>query len=268
MSDGAPILVKWGGSLITDKKSPGTARPRVIERLAAELSELAARRPGGVVLGHGSGSFGHAAASQYGVAEGVSDPSRLVGIGRTQKQAAKLHRLVMAALLEADVAAFSVVPGSMVVTTAGAPPETRWEPVWRALDLGLVPVVYGDVVLDHERGSAILSTERVFVDLIRDLAGRGERRPRVFWLGETAGVWDGEGRTLPRIVRGDLESLGDVIGGSAATDVTGGMRHRLESALELAALGADSWIVDGREERVVERVLAGEKLGTRVAAGA
>ena len=268
MSEGVPILVKWGGSLITDKKTPGAARPKVVERLAAELAELAARRPGGVVLGHGSGSFGHAAASRYGVAEGVNDPRRLAGIGRTQDQAARLHRLVMAALLEADVAAFSVVPGSRVVTTAGRMPETRWTPVWRALDLGLVPVVYGDVVLDRERGSAILSTERVFIDLVRDLIAGGGRSPRVFWLGETAGVWDGEGRTIPRIGRGGLESLGDVIGGSAATDVTGGMRHRLESALELAALGAESWIVDGREERVVERVLAGEKLGTRVAAGA
>ena len=112
MSDGAPILVKWGGSLITDKKRPGTARPRVIERLATELADLATRRPGGVVLGHGSGSFGHVAASEHGVAEGVSDPRRLAGIGHTQDQAARLHRLVMAALLEADVAAFSVVAGS------------------------------------------------------------------------------------------------------------------------------------------------------------
>lgn len=264
MSDAGPLFIKWGGSLITDKKGVATARPEVIERLAGETARLASERPGRIVLGHGSGSFGHVTAHEYGVAEGVRDPSRLVGIGRTQEQAARLHRLVVAALLEAGVAVFSVVPGSVVVTGGGEPSRADWSPVWQALELGLVPVVYGDVVLDRERGSAILSTERVFVELARDLASRGVERARIFWLGETDGVWDRNGRRLARIVPEDRAALAAAVGGSAATDVTGGMRHRLDGAFELLALGAESWILDGREDRVVERVLAGAELGTRV----
>ena len=151
-----------------------------------------------------------------------------------------------------------------MVTAGGRTPRTAWPPVWSALDLGLVPVVHGDVVLDRERGSAILSTERVFLELARDRSAGDGEPPRVFWLGKTDGVWDGDGRTIARVAPRDLDTLAPVIGGSAGTDVTGGMRHRLEGAFELLALGAESWILDGREERVVERVLAGEELGTRV----
>ena len=267
MSDDGLVFIKWGGSLITDKQSRATARPEVIERLARELAALSARWPGRVVLGHGSGSFGHFAAREHGVAEGVRAGGRLEGIGRTQLEAARLHRLVTEKLLDSGVPVFSVTPGSVVVTAAGRAPRTTWAPVWRALDLGLVPVVYGDVVLDDERGCAILSTERVFVELAADLAATGGGPLRIFWLGETDGVWDPDGRTMARVEPRDLELLSDAIGGSAGTDVTGGMRHRLEGAFELAALGAESWILDGREERVVERALAGEELGTRVGGG-
>src|SRR5262249_32654403 len=52
--------------------------------------------------------------------------------------------------------------------------------------------------------------------------------------------------------------LGGALGGAAGTDVTGGMRHRVETALDLADLGIPSLILDGREAGLLERALAGE----------
>ena len=52
------VLVKLGGSLITRKDRPDTARREVIARLAAEIAEAWPRVAGSLVLGHGSGSFG------------------------------------------------------------------------------------------------------------------------------------------------------------------------------------------------------------------
>src|SRR5262249_33968363 len=137
-----------------------------------------------------------------------------------------------------------------------------------ALTRGLLPVLYGDVVMDRAQGVAICSTERLLALLARRLPERGIVVRRALWLGETAGVWDGEGRTIPRLTRADLAGLGGALGGSAdtaGTDVTGGMRHRVETALDLADLGIPSLILDGREAGLLERALAGEAVpGTEI----
>lgn len=267
-------LVKLGGSLITDKQRPETARPEVIERLARELAAALGDPAGGahVLLGHGSGSFGHVTAARYRIHSGIGEREQLPGVPLTQARAAELHRRVVAALAAAGALPFSLPPSAAAVDGAedddeglrhrGASYATA--PVARALALGLLPVVHGDVVLDRQRGATIWSTERVFLELARRLPAHGFRVTRALWLGATAGVLDDRGRTLPRIAPGTATAAG----GAAGTDVTGGMRHRVESALALAALGVDSWIVDGRIPGLLVRALAGEPVpGTRVPAG-
>lgn len=253
----ATVLVKLGGSLITEKTDPrGAVRREVIARLAAEIGNAAPRMPERLVLGHGSGSFGHVAAREHGIAEGLRSPAQLSGISRTQERAAALHREVLAALAAAGLAPYSIAPSSCMVFSGGRPAELADEPLRLALGAGLLPVVYGDVVMDRGQGVAICSTER----MLETLAGRLSVR-RVLWLGETDGVYGEDGRTLPRI--SSLEGLR--FASPAGTDVTGGMRHRVETALALAARGIRSMIFNGLEPGLLERALLGESVpGTEI----
>ncbi len=270
------VLVKLGGSLITDKRRPRTLRPRVLARLARELRDAAAALPGGLVVGHGSGSFGHVPAREFGLDEGIRQPGQRPGIPATQAEAAALHYLVVEALRRSGAEPFSFAPSAAMVTSAGRVVEVRTEPLELALELGLLPVVYGDVAMDRERGVAILSTEAVFEALVDALgagaasgAGRGRALAvrRIFWLGETAGIYDGAGHTVPRVTGENAAEVLEAATGAAGTDVTGGMRLRLESALRLAAAGVASSILDGREPGILARALAGEEVaGTLVPA--
>jgi isopentenyl phosphate kinase len=190
-------------------------------------------------------------------------------VARTQELAARLHRRVVGELLAAGARPFSFVPSSALVLAGGRPAGAAAEPLVRALGLGLLPVTHGDVMLDREVGYGICSTELLFERLVGELAGAGIAVAGCLWLGETPGIWDAAGRPLPRIDPGAAGTALAAAGESAGTDVTGGMRLRLESALRLAARGVESWILDGREERVVARgiaALAGGKppVGTRV----
>ena len=255
------ILVKLGGSLITDKGQPETARPQAIERLAAEIArgaELVA--PARLIVGHGSGSFGHVAAARYEIAGGLSSRSQLPGISLTQERAAALHWQVVAALAAAGALPFSLAPSSALVTAGRSPVAFADEPLLLALERGLLPVIYGDVVLDRERGVAICSTESLFALLAQRLPERGVSVRRTIWLGETAGVYGRDGGLLPLLTRSDLDAAGTAIGGSAGTDVTGGMRHRVETALALADLGVPSLIADGQVPGLLESALAGEEV--------
>jgi isopentenyl phosphate kinase len=256
------VLLKLGGSLITEKSRAETPRLEVIARLAGEIARAARETSVRLVAGHGSGSFGHMAARESGIAGGLHSPDQLPGVSRTQERAAALHRLVIQTLEEAGALPFSLAPSSCMVAAGGRVAVFHDEPLLLALERGLLPVLYGDVVLDRERGVSIYSTETVFDAVARRLLERGHSVRRALWLGETDGLYDVQGRTIPRVSAADVL---DAVGDPSGTDVTGGMRHRIESALELARLGVPSVLINGLRAGELERALRGEAVqGTEV----
>ncbi len=258
------LLIKLGGSLLTDKERAETAYPERIERLAHEIAaarEAAESNGERIVLGHGSGSFGHVAAAAAGLGKGPLNFDALAGASRTQERAAALHALVVEALRAAGLAPFSLAPGSFLLSDRGVPFVRFLEPLTHALRLGLLPVVYGDVVLDRSWGASIASTEAVLSEIASGLPALGIEISRALWLGETDGVYDAAGTTIPHLV--NLEQA--AIGAARGTDVTGGMRLRLETCLALARRGIPSTIFDGRQPGRLAAAIRGEALpGTRI----
>jgi len=262
------VLLKLGGSLITDKARPETPRREVLARIAGEIVRGAAGCPFRLVVGHGSGSFGHVAARRFDLTAGVRSAGQLAGISITQERAAALHRLLIEALAEAGALPFSIAPSSCVVSAGGGPVEFADEPLLLALEQGLLPVVYGDVVMDRDRGASICSTERLFALVIRRLLDQGWAVRRVLWLGETDGLYDAEGRTVPNLAAEDLAEAAKAIGSPAGTDVTGGMLHRVETALALARWGIPSLLANGLTPGLLEKALRGEEVAGTVVARA
>jgi isopentenyl phosphate kinase len=261
------VLVKLGGSLVTDKKRDGVPRRAVIERLAREIASARGSRGPRIVLGHGSGSFGHVAAARAGLTRGADARTELGGIARTQRRAAELHRIVVGALDDAGARPFSLAPSSFLLARSGRVVKTFADPLFEALDLGLLPVVYGDVVLDGRFGATIVSTEEVFVALAREAAHRGVPVARAIWMGETDGLTGADGSTVARLGARAVARAARTVRGASGTDVTGGMALRLSAAARLARTGIESILIDGRKAGALGRALAGQlRSGTRVAA--
>ncbi len=261
------VLVKFGGSLITDKRGDCTARPAVIERLAREIATAQPRMCEKILLGHGSGSFGHASAARHGVGGGPLTTEALAGVSETRARAAELHALVTSSLLEAGLAPFTWAPSSTLTARAGSVSRADIDALLAAFDFGLLPVTYGDVVLDHEWGASICSTEAALTYLSSRLRRRGYRVSRILWLGATQGIYDAEGELVPQVDRGNHARVRRMIGAAAGTDVTGGMLLRLDTARALASRGIESWVVDGRVPGLLTAGLLGEAIpGTRFVA--
>lgn len=249
------ILIKLGGSVLTDKAGREAVRPAVLRRLCAEL---AAGMPQGVVVGHGSGSFGHRAAIEHECPDGVFTESQASAAAATREAALRLHGLVLEALEGAGVRARSVPPAEWCHWRAGEL-QADPEPVRRALAAGTVPLVMGDVIPRFEGGSRIASTESVLLAVAEHLVVE-----RAIWVGETDGILDREGRTLPTLTANN--QLHFEI--PAGADVTGGMARRWEAVRSLAACGVESLLVNGLREGQLATALAGDPvIGTRVTAG-
>ena len=257
------IFLKLGGSLITDKDKPYTPRPDKLNELALEIKTALDSNPGlTLILGHGSGSFGHTAAKKHGTRNGVKTAGEWHGFAEVKYQAAELTRHVIGSLLQAGLPAISIHPSSAMVADNRKVTSHNNLAIRKALDARLLPVVHGDVMFDETLGGTILSTEDIFAFLAQQFPPA-----RILLAGIEAGVWaDFPARTslVKQIQLADYEKMRAGIGGSASTDVTGGMKAKVEEMLDLVkkCRGLTVQIFSAEEKGFLTRALNGENVGT------
>ena len=267
---GETVFLKLGGSLLTDKTAREVLRANRVESICAQIATVLDARPEmKLVLGIGSGSFGHFPAFQYGLAQGADHPDAWMGAAITADSAARLVRHVTGCLIKAGVKAWSCQPGSAWMAQGRRVRGGAADVLARALASDLVPVVHGDVMLDLEQRVCIASTEEIF----RFLAPR-LRPNRILLAGEVPGIMPGpaeQWRGAKPIPRLQPEACGDlplVPGASRGVDVTGGMRTKLQLCLEMveACPEVHVHVFDGRPLGAVQAVLTDPSLrvGTRV----
>jgi isopentenyl phosphate kinase len=247
------VLLKLGGSLITDKRSPQTARDESLLRIAREVKAALSEVPElKLVLGHGSGSFGHPTASRYGVHKGLAGSEDWSGYAHTAVVAGRLNHLVTDAFLAQEVPVVPLQPSASARCWDGRLVHLDVAPIEECLRRSLVPVVYGDVSFDTVRGSAIVSTEQIFAYLAPLLAPS-----RVILAGHVDGVFtadplrEGGTRLLGEIRASSLPEVERMLTGSRDIDVTGGMLAKVKTMCELIEA----------QPNLTVRIISGERVG-------
>jgi isopentenyl phosphate kinase len=267
MTKGANLIfLKLGGSLITDKRQEETPRLDVIRQVAATIAAVRRQAPDlQLVIGHGSGSFGHVFGRRYGTRAGVHTSEGWYGFAATADAAARLNRIVIKALLEAEVPAWSIQPGVALRCQDGRIEQGPDDTVRLALARGLAPVVFGDVALDSVRGGTIASTEEIFAALALHL-----RPQRLVLAGEVDGIFSADPLLVPgaqrieAITPARLAEIAGVLGGSHGVDVTGGMRAKVEESLAMVRTnpGLEVVICSGLQPESLGEALLGGRVGT------
>jgi isopentenyl phosphate kinase len=220
-----PILLKLGGSVVTDKQSGGGIDRDALAAIAATLAET--EFAGAVV--HGAGSCGHPEAHRYGLARGADKTTR-TGIPVTHEAVAALNRAVVAHLRDAGLDAVGIHPLGACTAENGRIASFEEEPLRLLLGLGCVPVLHGDVAMDRRRGACIVSGDQLVGYLAPRLG-----LSRVGLLTDVPGVLGPDGAVVPRLSRAGVAEL--AIGASGTTDVTGGMGGKVAELLRLADAG-------------------------------
>jgi isopentenyl phosphate kinase len=255
------IFLKLGGSLLTEKSLPKTPRLNVIARVAKEIAQALEAQPEiNMIIGHGSGSFGHPVAEQYATHLGATSAKDWKGFVEVWWTARLLNHLVMDALLSEGLPCISFPPSTMAMADNGKIIEFITEPLELTLESGLIPVVYGDVSFDRSRGSSILSTEKIFDHLA--ILFKPER---LLLAGKDPGVYTNFPQTEETFPILDDDMLSNIrILGSEAPDVTGGMLSKVEQAMSLARAfpSLEVRIFSAEEPGTLRGALLGETPGT------
>lgn len=264
-SENGLVFLKLGGSLITRKQETAAAQHDIIRRLAGEIQNARCANPAlSILLGHGSGSFGHVPAERYATRDGIKDHAGWIGFVQVWRAAQALNRIVSDAMNAAGVPVLTFPPSATLISSNHHVDSWSLDPIMLAIKAGLVPLVYGDVIFDRVLQGTIFSTEDLFAHLAPFLLPK-----RILLAGIEEGVWADFPEKLSlysEITPALLAEIQPNLGGASAIDVTGGMLSKVLQSIELvrAIPGLEIWIFSGSQPGTVEQALLGIPVGTVV----
>lgn len=226
------VFLKLGGSLITDKNVAHQANLETIHRIATELKAILHSNPElHVLVGHGSGSFGHVPAKKFHTREGVHSPEEWRGFAQVWYEARALNQLITDIFVETGLPVISLPPSAAVIAADGRLQHWDISPISAALEHDLLPVIHGDAIFDQNRGGTILSTEELFIHLA------GLLHPDLILIaGSESGVWEDYPKRkilLVEITPRDYPEIAKKIFPSSSVDVTGGMASKVSAMVDL-----------------------------------
>ncbi|MEK7168785.1 MAG: isopentenyl phosphate kinase [Patescibacteria group bacterium] len=235
------VLVKLGGSVITDKSKPYTARVDTIQKLAKKIKGFKNKNTD-LIIGHGSGSFAHIPAAKYQTQKGLINKDSVWGLALTADAAIQINRIVITEFIKLKIPIISFAPLSFNYGN-----KILVDHIQKALDLGIIPVIYGDVIMNKKQGFEIYSGEKT-LDILATKLSKNYKRIKIIYYTDTNGVYDNSGKTISLITPKNFKEIKKYLQGSENTDVTGGMIHKVEESLKLVQkLDAKVYITSGFE---------------------
>lgn len=233
------ILIKLGGSVITDKSQYKKFNREQATRLCREIAESGRS----VMIVHGAGSFGHVLAKKYAIQNGLQDFGQVPAAAQVHHDAMELGLLMTQALIENGIPAASVAPGSCFVMDNGRIIAENTEAIKALANIGIMPVTFGDVVMDRSRGFGIVSGDQM-MEVMADLY----KPERVVFVSDIDGLYtanpktDPDARLIPEFDAGTLDTISSE---SDVDDVTGGVRNKMKAMLRMCDEGRDCVLVNG-----------------------
>jgi isopentenyl phosphate kinase len=254
-TDSKTILIKVGGSSVTDKSTRETLNFEAIRWFADAMHDAIAAGNASYILVHGAGSFGHHSAKEYGLQGQTKAPPLLSssrndcldhrnlmeGVAKTRFSVQKLNQAIISAFLEHGVPAVGIspcfsVPGMQAHGGDNTAKNSLVEVVRKTVQAGLIPILHGDACLYGENGAGILSGDTV----MEILGSEADYVSSAVFLTDVDGVYtadpkiDPTARQIPLLqvnAAGELPTSSQIAFDATASvhecDVTGGLKASL-----------------------------------------
>lgn len=241
------ILIKLGGSIITNKEKPLSPKMVTINRIARHLRKI--KEP--FVIVHGGGSFGHYWSVKYDM---HTKPARydIRGVSVVKNSMVELDRIILDIFEKNGLAPYCLPPTDFMA--GGRPIPGKVREIKNIAESGLIPVTFGDALWYGQKKSYILSGDSIMSILAKVL------RPRlsIFVLNVDGLYSDLHAKDLIRKVEGRSFSVKEV-----PMDVTGGMRRKVEEARAISRMGLRAFFVNGNKpERIISAIQKSKFDGT------
>jgi isopentenyl phosphate kinase len=236
------ILIKLGGSIITNKEKPMTSNKNSIMAIASSLKNIS--EP--LVVIHGGGSFGHYWSVKYDM---HTKPERysVKGVAAVKNSMVKLNNIVLESFLEAGLKPYCLPPSDFM--SSDKPQVNKVKEILKIAKTGLTPISYGDAMWFGKNKFYILSGDKIMGILSKIL------RPRLaVFVTNVDGVYsDMKSKRLLNEITNEKPITSKV-----TMDVTGGMSRKIKEAFSISKGGTDVFFVNGNTPKRITNAINGK----------
>ena len=241
------ILIKLGGSIITNKQKPLTPNLLAINKISLQLKRI--NEP--IVVVHGGGSFGHYWSVRYNMHTKPAEYNRK-GVSIVKNSMIELNKIILDSFLKHSLNPYCLPPTDFMFGAKANPQKIR--EIAKIAKAGLVPVSFGDVMWHGKNKFYILSGDRIMGILSKIL----KPRLAIFVL-NVDGVYS-DMKTKRLLCQIEKEKT---VTSKVGMDVTGGMSRKIKEALLISKNGTSVFLVNGNKpNRIVNAVRNGKFEGT------
>ena len=241
------ILIKLGGSIITNKEKPLSPRRKTIENLAKGLKRI--DEP--MIIVHGGGSYGHYWSVKYDM---HTQPKKydIRGVAIVKNSMVELNKIILDSFAKNRLSPYCLPPTDFM---AGNKPITKKiKEIEKISKSGLIPVTFGDALWYGQNKTYILSGDKIMTHLAKIL----KPKLTIFALNEDGLYSDLKTKKLIHELKGERPTISNNL-----MDVTGGMTRKVEEATKIAKMGMNVFFVNGNKpQRIVKAVKNGKFEGT------
>jgi isopentenyl phosphate kinase len=237
------ILIKLGGSIITNKQKPLTPNILAINKIAIQLKKI--REP--IIIVHGGGSFGHYWSVRYDMHTKPAKYNKN-GVSAVKNSMIELNKIILDSFLKNKLNPYCLPPTDFMFGNKASTKKVK--EISRIAKDGLVPVSYGDVLWYGQNKFYILSGDRIMGILAKVL------KPRlVIFVLNVDGVYSNmKTKKILHEIKGQKATISKV-----GMDVTGGMTRKIKEAIMISKGGVNVFLVNGNKPERIVNAIKGKK---------
>lgn len=242
------IIVKLGGSIITEKSRYRTFRKRTTELIIKEIAGIDEQ----IAVVHGGGSFGHIMAREYELPGTVTEKRR-IGAAIIHKDMVDLNQMVTSILIDNGISAVSIPPSSHIIGS-----KKKYDVFDAYLKAGITPVSFGDIYLEDPATIGIYSGDQIMLDLSERFKPR-----RAVFISDVDGLYDRN----PKLYK-DAKLLRSIYDDatieSSVADVTGGIKGKIETIKKMKEFVPEIYMLNGAKPERLRGIGTKDFLGTLI----
>ena len=253
-------IIKLGGSVITDKSKEYFFKKEIMNNLSKEIKKANKK----CIIIHGAGSFGHILAKKYKLNNGFTHNNQLKGFSETIQMVQVLNNHVLKSLNLYDNHAVSIAPHNILKLINHKVYKMNFEIFSDYISKNIMPLTFGDVVLDNNLGFSICSGDLLAFELAKYFKPK-----KVIFVIDEDGLYtsnpkeNNNAELINNISFTELNKLSTPLNNYA--DVTKGMGGKIQMISKIAKLGIDTILLNGNKPERLYATLAENKIiGTTV----
>jgi isopentenyl phosphate kinase len=237
------ILIKLGGSIITNKEKPLSPRKKTIDNILKEIGKIKES----VIIVHGGGSYGHYWSVEYDM---HTKPAKTnpKGVAIVKNSMVELNKIILDSAVKNGINSYCLPPTDFMNGNKSI--KSKILIINDIAKSGLTPITFGDALWFGGGKSYILSGDTIMTIIAKIL------KPRLsLFVLDVDGVYSD--LKTKKLIH-DFKKEKPVIQ-SIKMDVTGGMTRKITEANNIVKTGLKVFFVNGNKPKRITNAISGKK---------